>query len=244
MNGGITFYKLYRWVYHILHFAIIYINGIIEKGEGIMSKIYTIGREFGSRGHVIGQKLAERLGIPYYDKELLQQASKDSGFCQEIFENHDERPTNSFLYSLVMDTYSGGSYSSAPFLDMPLNHKVFLAQFDTIKNLATEGDCVIVGRCADYALSERPDVLNVFVHARMEDRSKTVSERENLTENKARDLIQKKDKQRASYYNYYTNKKWGDSRSYDLCLSTSILSVDDCVDLILCFREKMDQKKR
>ena len=114
-------------------------------------EVYTIGREFGSRGKVIGKKLAERLGIKFYDKELLQQAAKESGFCEEIFENHDEKPTNSFLYSLVMDTYSAGNYSSAPFLDMPLNHKVFLAQFDAIKSIAEKESCVIVGRCADYA---------------------------------------------------------------------------------------------
>ena len=205
-----------------------------------MSKIFTIGREFGSRGHVVGKALAERLGIKYYDKELLQQAAKDSGFCEEIFENHDERPTNSFLYSPVMDTYAGSGYSSAPFLDMPLNHKVFLAQFDSIKNLAAAGSCVIVGRCADYALAERPDVLNIFIHSYLDDRIKVVCERENLTENKARDLIARRDKQRASYYNYYTNKKWGDSRSYDLCLSTSKLSIDDCVDVIIAFRDRMD----
>ena len=99
------------------------------------NKIYTIGREFGSGGKAVGEALANRLGIKLYDKELLQQAAKDSGFCEEIFENHDEKPTSSFLYSLVMDTYSVGSYNSSPFLDMPLNHKVFLAQFETIKRL-------------------------------------------------------------------------------------------------------------
>lgn len=208
-----------------------------------MNKIYTIGREFGSGGRSVGERLAERLNIPLYDKELLQKAAKDSGFCKEIFENHDEKPTNSFLYSLVMDTYSAGNYSATPFLDMPLNHKVFLAQFDTIKKIAEHESCVIVGRCADYALEDNPDCINIFIHARKEDRIKRVSMRDNITENKAKDLIQKRDKQRASYYNYYSNKKWGDSRSYDLCLNTSKLSIDDCVELILAYREKMDQKK-
>ncbi|MCM1282247.1 MAG: cytidylate kinase-like family protein [Muribaculaceae bacterium] len=203
------------------------------------NQVYTIGREFGSNGYDVGRLLAERLGVKLYDKELLAQAAKDSGFCEEIFENHDEKPTSSFLYSLVMDTYSGGSYSSAPFLDMPLNHKVFLAQFDTIKKLAEKESCVIVGRCADYALANNPDCLNVFVHADMEDRIRWVSKRKDLTENKARDLIQKTDKQRASYYNYYTCKKWGDSRSYDLCLNTSKLTLEDCVDIILMYRERM-----
>ena len=129
------------------------------------NKIYTIGREFGSGGREVGEKLAAKLGIKLYDKELLQQAAKDSGFCEEIFENHDEKPTNSFLYSLVMDTYSVSGYSAAPFLDMPLNHKVFLAQFETIKKIAEKESCVIVGRCADYALSDNPNCINVFIHA-------------------------------------------------------------------------------
>ena len=206
--------------------------------------IYTIGREFGSAGYEVGRLLAERLGVKLYDKELLAQAAKDSGFCEEIFENHDERPTNSFLYSLVMDTYSGGNYSSAPFLDMPLNHKVFLAQFDTIKKIAERESCVIVGRCADYALASNPDCLNVFVHADLEDRIKAVSKRNDVTENKAKDLIQKKDKQRASYYNYYTCKKWGDSRRYDLTLNTSKITPEQCVDIILAYREKMQDNKK
>lgn len=205
--------------------------------------VYTIGREFGSLGQAVGEKLAERLGIKFYDKELLQQAAKDSGFCEEIFENHDEKPTNSFLYSLVMDTYSAATYSAAPFLDMPLNHKVFLAQFDTIKKIAEQESCVIVGRCADYALANNPDVINIFVHADLDDRVKLISKRMDITENKAKDLIQKTDKQRASYYNYYTCKKWGDSRSYDLTLNTSKISVDDCVDMILDFRKYMENKK-
>ena len=202
-------------------------------------KVYTIGREYGSLGKLVAQKLAERLGVKLYDKELLQQAAKDSGFCEEIFENHDERPTNSFLYSLVMDTYSGGNYSSAPFLDMPLNHKVFLAQFDSIKKLAENESCVIVGRCADYALANRPNTVNVFIHADMDDRVKVVSKRMDITENKARDLCIKKDKHRSRYYYYYTSKKWGDSRRYDLTLNASKLSVDECVNIILEFGEKM-----
>lgn len=208
-----------------------------------MNKIYTIGREFGSGGRLIGEKLAQRLGIKLYDKELLQQAAKDSGLCKQIFENHDERPTNSFLYSLVMDTYSAANFSSAPFLDMPLNHKIFLAQFDSIKKIAEQESCVIVGRCADYALADNEDCINIFVHANLRDRIASVSKRDNITENKAKDLIQKKDKQRASYYNYYTSKKWGDARGYDLTLNTSKLTIDDCVDIILAFREKMDQNK-
>ena len=207
------------------------------------NKIYTIGREFGSGGREVGEKLAAKLGIKLYDKELLQQAAKDSGFCEEIFENHDEKPTNSFLYSLVMDTYSVSGYSAAPFLDMPLNHKVFLAQFETIKKIAEKESCVSVGRCADYALSDNPNCINVFIHADLDVRIKNVSRNLNITENKARDIINKTDKQRASYYNYYTSKKWGDSKSYNLSLDAGKLGTDNCVEMILKFRELMDAMK-
>lgn len=207
------------------------------------NKIYTIGREFGSGGREVGEKLAAKLGIKLYDKELLQQAAKDSGFCEEIFENHDEKPTNSFLYSLVMDTYSVSGYSAAPFLDMPLNHKVFLAQFETIKKIAEKESCVIVGRCADYALSDNPNCINIFIHADLDVRIKNVSRNLNITENKARDIINKTDKQRASYYNYYTSKKWGDSKSYNLSLDAGKLGTDNCVEMILKFRELMDAMK-
>ncbi|MCI8491109.1 MAG: cytidylate kinase-like family protein [Lachnospiraceae bacterium] len=204
--------------------------------------IYTIGREFGSGGKDIGVALAKRLGIKCYDKELLAEAAKQSGFCTEIFENHDEKPTNSFLYSLVMDTYSFGGYSSAPFLDMPLNHKVFLAQFDTIKKIAEKESCVIVGRCADYALADRPNCINVFIHADLDFRSERISKKMNLSLNKARDMVQKNDKQRASYYNYYTSKKWGSSKSYDITLDSSRIGVEGCVDMILAYRDHLKKK--
>lgn len=204
--------------------------------------IYTIGREFGSGGKEIGVTLANRLGIKCYDKELLKEASKQSGFCAEIFENHDEKPTSSFLYSLVMDTYSFGGYSSAPFLDMPLNHKVFLAQFDTIKKIAEEGPCVIVGRCADYALTDYDNVINIFIFGDEKTKIKRIMERYNLTESKAKDMIIKKDKQRQSYYNYYSSKKWGRADSYDLCINSSTLGVDGTVKLIVQYVEDFEKR--
>ena len=215
----------------------------MDWGDFMGYDIYTIGREFGSFGKQVGEALAQKLGIKLYDKELLQQAAKDSGFCEEIFENHDEKPTYSFLYSLVMDTYSSGGYSTAPFMDMPLNHKVFLAQFDSIKKIAESESCVIVGRCADYALENNPDCISIFVRADIEDRIKRISERLNISENKAKDLIHKEDKQRASYYNYYTSKKWGDARSYDLCINTSQISVEDAADFIISYRELYNKNK-
>ena len=136
----------------------------MQKGECGMTNnlIITIGRQCGSGGKLIGEMLAEKMGVKCYDKELLAMAAKHSGLCEELFEKHDERPTSSFLYSLVMDSYSMG-YTASGYSDMPINHKIFLAQFDTIKKLADEASCVIVGRCADYALEDYPNVVSVFI---------------------------------------------------------------------------------
>ena len=196
------------------------------------SSIITIGREYGSGGRQIGQEVAKYFGIKCYDKELLEHAANDSGICKELFEHHDEKPTNSFLYSLVMDTYSFG-YSSSGFSDMPMNHKIFLAQFDAIKKLAGEGPCVMVGRCADYALAEYPNVLSVFISGNMDEKIKYISKLYDKTPEKAKDIIVKTDKKRSNYYNYYTSKKWGDARSYDVCLNSSVLGPEGTVDAIL-----------
>lgn len=203
-----------------------------------MSKplVITIGREYGSAGREIGRKLAADLGIKCYDKELLSLASKESGMCEELFQNHDEKPTNSFLYSLVMDTYSMG-YSTSSFIDMPLNHKVFLAQFDAIKKLADKESCVIVGRCADYALEEHGNTIKVFIKADMSAKVARIRRLYEYPEEKAKDLCIKTDKKRSNYYNYYTSKKWGDSKGYDLCIDSGVLGVDGSVELIKKFIE-------
>ena len=161
------------------------------------SSIITIGRKYGSAGRQIGQEVAKYFGIKCYDKELLEHAANDSGICKELFEHHDEKPTNSFLYSLVMDTYSFG-YSSAGFTDMPMNHKIFLAQFEAIKKLASEGPCVMVGRCADYALADNPDCFSVFVHANLDWRINRISQKYNKNAKEAKDMINKTDKSRSS----------------------------------------------
>lgn len=198
--------------------------------------IITIGRQSGSGGKVIGQKLAERLGVECYDKQLLALAAKHSGLCEELFEKHDERPTSSFLYSLVMDSYSMG-YTASGYSDMPINHKLFLAQFDTIKKLAQEHSCVIVGRCADYALSDFPNVVSVFITGNDSDKLARLQETYNVDASKAKDIMIKTDKQRSSYYNYYSNKKWSDPRSYDLCINSSVTGLDGAVDVIVNFAQ-------
>ena len=180
-----------------------------------MNTIITIGRQFGSGGREIGEKLAK----------------------------HDERPTNSFLYNLVMDTYSFG-YNSSAFVDMPISHKVFLAQFDTIKKIASEGPCVIVGRCADYALSEYQNCLHVFIHADEKSKIKHIMEKHGdvTSEQKARDMMIKKDKQRQSYYNYYSSKKWGRADSYDLTINSGILGEDGTVKLLIQYIEDFEAR--
>lgn len=206
-----------------------------------MNSIITIGREFGSGGREIGEKLAESYGIKYYDKELLAVAAKESGLCEEIFNAHDERPTNSFLYSLVMNTYSLG-YVSNPYMDMPLDQRIFLAQFDAIKKIANEGPCVIVGRCADYALGDYPNCISIFIQAPLEDRVKRISAKDNISESAAKDLILKTDKKRASYYNFYSNKKWGVSSSYDLSVNSSVLGIEKTVEFIRTFIAMKEKK--
>ena len=196
-----------------------------------MNLCITIGRETGSGGRYIGKKIAEQLNIPYYDKELLERVAAESGMSSEIIENHDEKPAGSFLNSLVMD--GGFGFTGSTFSELPLNHRVFLAQFDTITKIADEGPCVIVGRCADYALERRKETLSVFIHGDIKDRIARARAELNVSESKARDFVLKTDKARSSYYNYFTNKSWGDVRSYMLSIDSSAYGIDGAAELIL-----------
>lgn len=199
-----------------------------------MRSIITISREFGSGGREIGKILSEQLGIPFYDKELLEIASKESGICKELFVTHDENYTNSFLYSLVMGTYpvtADGRINP----EMPLNHRIFLAQFDTIKNIAENGPCVIVGRCADYVLKGSDNVINFFVMGNMAEKKKRILERYDIEKNKIEDFIKKTDKRRANYYNYYSDMKWGEAKNYDLCINSSKTGIQGAVSLMKAY---------
>ena len=209
-----------------------------------MSKniVITIGRQFGSGGRYVGRLLAEKLGVPFYDKELLSEAAKTSGICEEILEEHDEKPTRSLLFSLVTGVQSHMS-SGAFYMDMPLNHKIFLAQFDAIRRIAEEGPCVIVGRCADYVLRENPDAVSVFVKADMASKVDRAVKYYGIEADKAADRIRKADKQRASYYNYYATATWGDVDNYDLVVDTGVLGVEGAVELIAKFLELRADKK-
>ena len=198
------------------------------------NRIITIGRQFGSNGRNIGRAVAEKLGVNFYDKELLKLAAEKSGVCEELLQNLDEKPNKSFLYSVVMDPYAFAySYNNSGY-NMNISQQAFQATFDTIRSIADRESCVIVGRCSDYILRDNPDLFSVFIYAPLEARIKTVMERfPDLSENKAKDQINKEDKARASYYNYYSSKKWGRMESYHLCLDSSRLSVDDAAEVII-----------
>lgn len=194
--------------------------------------IITISRQYGSGGREIGKKLAEKMGLPFYDRDLIVLAAKASGFSEEIFQEADERATNSLLYSLLMGSYSFGG-RLAPINDMPINDKLFLIQADIIKEKAAEGSCIFVGRCADYILRDRPNVLDVFIHADRQSRiDRVINHYAEVDRQNASDFLNKKDKHRSNYYNFYTNQRWGDFSNYQLVLNSSTFGIDNCVSLI------------
>ncbi len=207
-----------------------------EEDEMEGKTVFTIGRQFGSGGRKVGKALAERLGISYYDKEILTRAAEDSGLNEQLFHNADEKPTSSLLYSLMMGNYPMAT-GALGFNEMPLNDQLFLIQSKTIKKIASEGSCVLIGRCADYILRDNPDVISIFVHAPIEARVYRAIHTYEIDPDKAEDICLKNDKTRANFYNYYSDRKWGMCRTYDLSLDSAKLGIEGCVDMILAFRE-------
>lgn len=198
--------------------------------------ILTIGRQFGSGGREIGQKLADRLGISYYDKELMAIAAKESGLSEDFFEKADEQASNGLSYAFTMGFSYMGMY--APYSDILSNDGLFKLQSDAIRKLAEQESCVLVGRCADYILRDDPACASFFIHNKMEVRIQRIVKSMHITVEEAKELMNKTDKSRAAYYNYYTNKTWGASSSYDLSIDASILGVDDTVEFIKDFVER------
>ena len=194
--------------------------------------VITIGRQFGSGGRSIGLKLAEKLSVKFYDKELISLAAKESGVNPEVFENVDEKAANSLLYSLSMGMYSFGSGFSV-MGDLPVNDKLYLLQHKLIKEIAERESCVIVGRCADYVLRDNPNCVNIFIYANMEFRKNEAVKRHGIDTVRAEHIISKTDKSRANYYSFYSGQKWGMVENYDLCIDSSKLSEESIVDLIV-----------
>lgn len=192
--------------------------------------VITIGRQLGSGGREIGQKLSARLGIAFYDKELIRIASQQSGLKEEFFERVDEQKHFSLfpgilgLRNSITDDFFSNYYLS--------NESLFRIQSDVMRKLAEEGSCIFVGRCADYVMKEERNCLNVFISADTADRIRRIAASHRITEGKASDMIERTDRGRSSYYNYFTGKTWGAADSYDLCINSSLLGIDETVRLI------------
>ena len=198
--------------------------------------ILTIGRQFGSGGREIGKKLSAALGIGYYDKELMVEAAKDSGLCQEAFERADERTANSLAYMFTM----GGPYLSmfTPYVDILSNDQLFKLQSDTIRKLAERESCVLMGRCADYIPRDDPACVSFFINNSSANRIERVTRQLGVSVEEAQELMAKKDKSRAAYYNYYTNKTWGMAESYHFSIDVSVLGIDETVNMLRMLVEK------
>ena len=205
-----------------------------------MKKIITIGRELGSGGRTIGKMVANRLGVPYYDRELIDKAAENSGLTTQYIESSEQRITNSFLYNLAMGTsYGYGILQNANRQTLPLSEQIYEAQREVITKFANQGRCVIVGRCADQILADREDVFRVFIYADMDKRVQRGIQEYGMAKQTARKEIEKSDKERGRHYNIFTDKTWGDRHNYDLLLNSSRLDYENCAKIICNLAEEM-----
>ncbi len=185
--------------------------------------VITISREYGSGGRIIGKKLAEALGISFYDGELLSLVAKESGYTVEFVRQNDQKKTQSLLYHLYMGSQI-----------LPASDMIFIAQSKVIKDLYEKESCVIVGRCADYVLRGKDSVIDIFIHAPIESRAERVKNEYNEKADNYKAYVQKQDKSRAAYYNYFADDAWGKSKTYDLSINSDI-GIDETVRIIADF---------
>lgn len=195
--------------------------------------IITIGRQHGSSGREIARKLAEELNIKCYDKEIVDEAAANSNFSRELINAYDEKRMSAFLL------HAGGYGLNENFR---LNMQVVAAQFDTMRALASAGDCIFVGRCADYILREHTDLVRVFILGDMDSRLKCLEKRQGLDEATAKRTIKEVDKDRASFYKYYSEQTWGDAQNYDICINSSRLGVEGSVEVIKAYIKNIGMK--
>ena len=196
--------------------------------------IITIGRQHGSKGHEVAHVLSELLGIPCYSKEIVDEAVANSSFSKDIFESYDERRVASYI---MPAPHFAGIHQG-----FQLNMEVANAQFDAVRSLADKGDGIFVGRCADYILRSRPELLRVFIRSDPAERVRTIMERKGIDEDAAKKLIKQVDKDRASYYRYYTDQIWGEAANYDLCIDSGRLGVEGTARVIQACAEEMLKK--
>lgn len=189
--------------------------------------VITIGRQLGAGGRALAEELGRRLGVPVYNRELISEAARQSGLKSELFEKADEDENH--LKPLGTGIWSFGSMINSGYIN---NDTLFAIQSETIERLAEEGSCIIVGRCADYVLRNHEGVLSVFVTAPLEDRVERLCASCDKCEKECRQMVERTEHRRASYYNYYTFKTWGAAESYDLCLNSSLLGIEGCADVV------------
>lgn len=202
-----------------------------------MRRIITIGREYGSGGLEIAKIIAKKLGVHYYDKELITLAAKQGGYDPKIFEKMDERATNSLLYSLSIGSFVLDGRAALN-TEMPLADKLHLAQAETIKKLAEAEDCVIVGRCANYILRENKDCVRIFVYGDKKCKIDRLMKLHNVTAEKAESMMKKTDKTRANYYAYYTGENWADMRNFDMAINSSSMCLERVAEAIIDFTNR------
>lgn len=204
----------------------------------VMKKVITISRQYGSGGREIGKKLAESLGIPFYDNEIISRAAKESGFSETAFEAVEDKATNSLLYSIAMGMNVFAN-QDVGFSGLSLDDRIFLAQSNVIRKVAEEGSCVIVGRCADYILKDHENVLNVFICADLDYRIQRSIQVDQLTPGHAAETVMKKDKSRGNYYRYHAGERWDNVLNYDLALRSDLIGIDQTVECIKKYVEAM-----
>lgn len=200
--------------------------------------VINLGRQLGSGGKEIGEKLAKELNIAFYDKELIRLASEESGLCKEFFEKADERAQKTFLGALFGNRVPFVGDGAMPYGSCLNNDALFKIQSDVIRGLAENGSCLFVGRCADYILRDYPRCVNIFISASKEARVERIMLKNNLSAVQAEELIEKADRKRAAYYNYYSYNTWGAAATYHLCIDSSVLGIEDTVSFIKEFVKK------
>lgn len=188
--------------------------------------VITIGRQFGSGGRIVAQRVAETLHIPFYDKAVIDLAAKETGLSEAFIRQAEQKKTSSFLYNLYMSAHN-----------LPVTDQVFIAESEVIRRVAGEGPCVIVGRCADYVLQRQEGVLNIFLHAPLDERIFRTRETYQVDASDLRSYVLKQDKGRAAYYEHFTNRVWGQAEHFHLAVNSTI-GLDAVVDLILLLAEK------
>lgn len=201
-----------------------------------MNKVITISRQYGSGGREIGARLGKALNIPFYDKDIITHAARESGFAEAAFEKAEEKASNSLLYSIAMGMNAYGVQDFG-FSSLSIDDRIFLAQSNVIRKFASEGPCVIVGRCADYVLKDQLNVVNVFICAAISNRIARAAKLNNTTLDKAADGVAKYDKRRANYYNYHSSEKWGNVNNYHLSIRSDYGGIDHAVSCIIKFLE-------